>query len=117
MEARRLATAGLLAAGLALAGCGGGSGGQAPATTPPAPAATTASPTPDIAGLIAACKTAIAAGLDVGSGAPQCNALPRSDYLKALREVDAEAQKKFNDDTNAGASTTRRHPTAPSPAR
>jgi hypothetical protein len=103
----RTTSAGLLLAGaVLLAGCGGGSEGHAPATTPPAPAVTTASPTPDIAGLIAACKTAVAAGLDVGSGAPQCNALPRSDYLKALHEVDAEAQKKFNDDTNRAASAT-----------
>jgi hypothetical protein len=95
-----------ITAALLLAGCGSGERGHsAPATTT---VATSTAPTPsvDTAGLIAACKTAVAAGLDVGAGAPQCTALSRSDYLKALREVDAEAQKAFNDDTNRAASAT-----------
>lgn len=97
---RTTTTIGLLTAGLLLTACTSSSNGGRPDDTATPPATTAATPSVDTAGLIAACKTAIAAGLDTGSGAPQCKALSKSDYLKALHAVDADAQKAFKGDTD-----------------
>jgi len=93
----------LAAAGAALTGCSSG-GSPHPAathTTATKPAA------PSHTVLIAQCVAAIAAGKDdTDTGAPECNRLTRGDYETAIHEANENAQKAFNDATDAGASAT-----------
>lgn len=81
---RRAITALLATVGIALAGC------SSPASDSDEPAKPTAVATPSaattsLADQIAACTDAIAAGRDVGDGAPECTSLTVDDYMEALR--------------------------------
>jgi uncharacterized lipoprotein YajG len=81
---RRTTTTLLTAACLALAGC------SSPASdsdepVKPTTAVTPSAATTSVAVQIATCTDAIAAGRDVGDGAPECTSLTVDDYMEALR--------------------------------
>lgn len=79
---RRTVTALLTAVCIALAGC---SSPDSDEPAKPTPAVTPSAATTPVADQIAACTDAIAAGRDVGDGAPECTGLSMDDYMKALR--------------------------------